>query len=168
MPEDNFILTTFDRSWQAYGQRLREALSPLTAQQLSLRSAPGLRSIGEIAMHIIGCRVSWLIEFLGESMDEELKEYAARNEAALRQETPALPAAELVKGLDLSWRLMADCRSRWSSADMRQTFTDDWDGEKVELSRAWVVWHPLEHDLHHGGELSLTLGIHGLEADFPG
>jgi hypothetical protein len=26
----------------------------------------------------------------------------------------------------------------------------------------------MEHDLHHGGELSLTLGMHGLTSDFPG
>jgi hypothetical protein len=26
----------------------------------------------------------------------------------------------------------------------------------------------MEHDLHHGGELSLTLGMHGVPADFPG
>jgi uncharacterized damage-inducible protein DinB len=38
----------------------------------------------------------------------------------------------------------------------------------VDVSRAWVVWHVMEHDLHHGGELSLTLGLHGLSADFPG
>jgi uncharacterized damage-inducible protein DinB len=31
-----------------------------------------------------------------------------------------------------------------------------------------VVWHVMEHDLHHGGELSLTLGMHGMAADFPG
>jgi uncharacterized damage-inducible protein DinB len=24
------------------------------------------------------------------------------------------------------------------------------------------VWHVAEHDLHHGGEISLTLGVHGL------
>ncbi len=51
---------------------------------------------------------------------------------------------------------------------MRHTFPDDWDGQQVDLSRAWVVWHVMEHDLHHGGELSLTLGMHGLSADFPG
>jgi uncharacterized damage-inducible protein DinB len=27
-----------------------------------------------------------------------------------------------------------------------------------------VLWHVLEHDLHHGGELSLALGMHGLPA----
>ena len=49
---------------------------------------------------------------------------------------------------------------------MQQTFPDDWDGTPVQLSRAWVVWHVLEHDLHHGGEISLTLGMHGVTAEF--
>jgi len=29
-----------------------------------------------------------------------------------------------------------------------------------------VVWHVLEHDLHHGGEISLMLGLHRLQAGF--
>jgi hypothetical protein len=36
------------------------------------------------------------------------------------------------------------------------------------LSRAFILYHLMEHDLHHGGELSLTLGMHGLTSDFPG
>ena len=63
---------------------------------------------------------------------------------------------------------MSGCLAGWSPDDMRQTFPDEGDGEIVELSRAWVVWHVMEHDLHHGGELSLTLGMHGIPADFPG
>ena len=46
---------------------------------------------------------------------------------------------------------------------MRQTFGSEEDGE---ASRAWMVWHVLEHDLHHGGEISLTLGMHGIDAQF--
>ena len=41
---------------------------------------------------------------------------------------------------------------------MQKTFPDD----PVDLSRAWVVWHVLEHDLFHGGEISFALGMHGL------
>jgi uncharacterized damage-inducible protein DinB len=58
---------------------------------------------------------------------------------------------------------MGDCLARWSPADMRQTFGSEEDGE---ASRAWAVWHVLEHDLHHGGEISLTLGMHGIDAEF--
>lgn len=61
---------------------------------------------------------------------------------------------------------MADCLTRWSPANMQQTFPDDWNGKIVQLSRAWIVWHVLEHDLHYGGEISLTLGMHGLQAGF--
>jgi len=31
-------------------------------------------------------------------------------------------------------------------------------------SRSCVVWHVLEHALHHGGEISLALGLHGQQA----
>ena len=169
MVEDTFTLTTFYRFWKAYQDHIKGALAPLTAEQLGLRAAPHLRSIGENALHIIGTRVGWFIVFLGEDFGEEMGGYLKRNEIALRQEAPIPTAAELVQGLDLTWQCMADCLDRWSPDDMQHTFTDKQDdGTQVDVSRAWVVWHVLEHDLHHGGELSLTLGMHGLPADFPG
>jgi uncharacterized damage-inducible protein DinB len=142
--------------------RLKESVAPLTAQQLALRAAPDLRSIGENAEHIIGCRIGWFTETLGEDAGANTQLFQSWGE----QDAPARTAAELVDGLDRTWRLMADCIARWSSEDMRQTFPDDWDGEQVMLSRAWIVWHVLEHDLHHGGEVSLTLGMHGIPAQF--
>jgi uncharacterized damage-inducible protein DinB len=164
MAEENFTLTTFFHSWKEYQDRLKEVLAPLTDEQLSLRAAPGLRSISENAVHIIGCRAGWFSEFLGEEGSAEVKAIASWD-----GDTPGSPAhaaAELVVGLDRTWQFMADCLSRWSPEDMQKTFPDDWDGKVVELSRAWVVWHVLEHDLHHGGEVSLTLGMYGLQAGF--
>jgi len=172
--EETFALTTFYAAWKEYQDRMRAALAPLTSEQLSLRAAPGLRSIGEIALHIVGCRMFWFTEFLGEDGGEDVKAYARWNEVALNGpygsadelalalQAPVPTGAELAQGLDHTWRLMADCLARWSPADLRQTFPDD----GVDAPRAWVVWHVLEHDLHHGGELSLTLGAHGIPADF--
>jgi uncharacterized damage-inducible protein DinB len=168
MAEDDFTLTTFYTCWKEYQDHIKGALTLLTAEQLELRTAPHLRSIGENALHIIGCRAYWFTEFMGEDCGEEMKVYQRWNEFALAPGAPVPAAAELAQGLDCTWQFMADCLARWSSADMQQTFPDDWNGTPVELSRAWVVWHVMEHDLHHGGELSLTLGIHGLPADFPG
>jgi uncharacterized damage-inducible protein DinB len=177
MADDNFTLTTFYTSWKAYQDRLEAALAPLTAPQLGLRAAPDLRSIGENALHIIGCRVFWLTEFLGEDGGEKMKAYARWNAVALEApyatwdavaralDAPAPSGAELAQGLNRSWQFMADCLARWSPAEMQQTFSDEGDGS-TEVSRAWVVWHVLEHDLHHGGEVSLTLGMHELQADF--
>jgi uncharacterized damage-inducible protein DinB len=164
MAEDNFTLTTFYTSWKAYQERIKGALAPLTAEQLELRAAPHLRSIGENALHIIGCRAGWFIHVLGEDWGADGKAYADWDATGAPARTPA----ELVQALERTWQDMSDCLARWSPDDLRQTFPDEWDGKTVHLPRAWIVWHVLEHDLHHGGELSLTLGMHGLPADFPG
>jgi uncharacterized damage-inducible protein DinB len=161
MAEENFTLTTFFTQWKAYQDRLAAALAPLTAEQLALRAAPDLRSIGENAAHIIGCRVGWFTYTLGESASAELTEVQWD-----APDGPAQSAAELVRGLNQTWQMMADCLDTWSPADMQQTFPDEMDGEIVQLSRAWIVWHVMEHDLHHGGEISLMLGAHGLKSDF--
>lgn len=31
------------------------------------------------------------------------------------------------------------------------------------FSIGWIIWHVLEHEIHHRGELSLALGILGRE-----
>ena len=162
MAEENFTLSTFYESWKAYQEHIKESLAPLTEGQLALRAALNLRSVGENAAHVIGCRAGWFTHFLGEEAGEDVN--AMRDWDV--EGAPARTAAELVHGLDRTWQLMADCLARWSPADMEQTFPDDWDGKKVELSRAWVVWHVLEHDLAHGGEVSLTLGMSNLQGDF--
>ena len=51
---------------------------------------------------------------------------------------------------------------RWTPDDCASTFPDEWDGQTYEVSRSWVIYHVLEHDLHHGGEVSLILGMNGL------
>jgi uncharacterized damage-inducible protein DinB len=163
MAEENFTLTRFYASWKEYQDHIKDAVAPLTAEQLALRAAPGLRSIGENAAHIIGCRVGWFTYTLGEDAGADLK--AVRWDEL---DGPARSAAELVQGLDRTWQMMADRLARWSPAEMQETFPDDWDGTIVHLSRAWIVWHLIEHDLHHGGEISLTLGMHGIPAQFPG
>ena len=168
MAEDNFTLTTFYTSWKAFQDEIKRAIAPLTAEQLALRAAPHLRSIGENALHIVGCRAFWFAEFLGEDGGEGMEVYVGWNEAALKLGATVPSAAELAEGLDRTWRFMEDCLARWSSDDMRRTFPDEWGGERVDLSRAWVVWHVMEHDLFHGGELSLLLGIHGIPAGFIG
>lgn len=168
MADDTFTLTTFYTSWGAYQDHIKEALAPLTNTQCALRCAPHLRSIGEQALHIIACRAYWFTVFLGEDGGEQMRMYAGWNEAALKPGAPVPAAADLVQGLDRTWQFMVECLARWSPDEMRHTFPDEWDGTPVDLSRAWVVWHVMEHDLHHGGELSLTLGMHGLPADFPG
>ena len=171
----DFTLVTFTTSWKAYQDHLAAAVAQLSAEQLALRAAPRLRSVGENVLHIVGCRMFWFTEALREDGGEELQPYARWNRVALEApyasseeytralQAPVPTGAELAEGINRTWRFMADRLAQWGPAEMRQTFGSEEDGE---ASRAWVVWHVLEHDLHHGGEISLTLGMHGIDAQF--
>jgi uncharacterized damage-inducible protein DinB len=155
----DFTLATFYDLWREYAEHIRKAIAPLTSEQVAQRAGPAQRSIGEIVAHVIECRAFWLGEFVGETGDEldALKQWY---EPGAR----TMDVAELVNGLDRSWRFVAGRLDRWTPTDMQQTFPHEWRGNHYDLSRSWVVWHVLEHDLHHGGEISLTLGMNGLQA----
>ncbi|HEX8230822.1 MAG TPA: DinB family protein [Chloroflexia bacterium] len=161
MSEGNFTLDIFYQSWKDYQDTLKQAIAPLTPEQLALRAAPGLRSVGEIVAHIISSRVHWFGGFLGEMSSMPGAESLL---AGNRRDAPPRTAGELVEGLDTSWRFMADLLNGWDAADMQHTFPFEVDGYGYDNSRSWVTWHILEHDLHHGGEISITLGMYGLQA----
>ncbi len=159
MFEDRVTADVFTREWETYQDRLKAALAPLTAEQLALCAAPHLRSIGVDVRHIIAARVWWFHKFLGEG-DPAIMPLVQWDDDG----QPARSADELLYGLDETWKLVKGCLERWTPEDLQKTFPRQRRGEQVELSRAWVVWHILEHDLHHGGEVSLMLGMHGLAA----
>jgi uncharacterized damage-inducible protein DinB len=146
--------------WETYQDKLITAIAPLTAEQLTLRAAPHLRSISENMLHIIAVRVRWFHGLMSEGDDDI---------AALmvwdRKESPARSAAELVDGLKQSMQLIQQSLASWTYADLEFVFkgTHPHYGEYA-LTRQWVIWHVIEHDLHHGGEVSFMLGMHGLMA----
>jgi uncharacterized damage-inducible protein DinB len=142
--------------WKEYQDQLVVVVRALTADQLALRVAPHLRSAGEIAAHIAVGRSSWFSQILGEKQgDAELEVINAWD-----QESPGLhTGAELAEGLVVTWSLMENAISRWTHAELTESIILPWIGPAYPITRSWVVWHVLEHDLHHGGELTLTLGI---------
>ena len=153
MAEQQISLLPLYHGWETYQELLIKAIEPLSLDQLSLRAAPQLRSIGELATHIIGVRAGWLYYTL-EKGDEHLVSLASQ---------PARSAAELVTGLQATWQVIQDALSHWTIADLADIVHDtDENGEDQTYTRQWVIWHLIEHDLHHGGELSYTLGMHAL------
>ena len=155
MAAEAATLATFYHEWHLYQENTKRLIGSLTEAQLALAAAPGQRSVGQLAAHIISGRLDWFAGFMDEAVDPALQARWDGNDP------PAGTVAELVAGLEVSRTLMADAIARWTQADMEQTYPIEWRGDHYDLTRAWVVWHILSHDLHHGGEISLTLGIHG-------
>jgi uncharacterized damage-inducible protein DinB len=83
-------------------------------------------------------------------------------------EQPALDAAELVAGLEATWRMIEDALDRWTGADLGQVFAppaalrEEERANFPSFTREWIIWHVFEHEIHHGGELSVSLGAQGL------
>jgi len=159
MTELQSQLSTIYEGWQTYQARLITALSPLLPDQLDLRAAPTLRSIDEIARHMVGARARWFYQLMGEGGEE----FAALSTWD-RQGMPSRSAAELVHGLETTWHGMQEAIGRWSAVEWQQTYPGEDADEPATITRQWVIWHLIEHDLHHGGEIGLTLGMRGLPA----
>lgn len=149
----------FFQGWENYQNLLITALAPLSLDQLALRAAPELRSVGLLATHIVGARANWMHRAFGEGGSDIVALTRWRG-----PEDPPHTADELVQGLRSTWSLIQDCLARWTPADYAQTFTREWQGNEYVRTHGWVIWHLLEHDLHHGGEISLILGMHSLIA----
>jgi uncharacterized damage-inducible protein DinB len=157
-PQDPSTLEVIYQSWRGYQQKLRDVVAPLTNEQLTLQPAKGMWPLGQILQHIINVRAGWFSGTL-QDPDEAMSAYMEWG----GPESPARSGAELARGLDETWAFIEARLNRWTPAECAMTFPDEYDGQVWQVSRSWVIYHVMEHDLHHGGEASLILGMNGLK-----
>ncbi len=155
MSSEYSTLAPFYAGWDRYQTLLVDALADLTDEQLALRPSPDHWPVWLLAAHIITARISWFHRRMGEG-DATLDAIIDWDDEG----APPRRASELVAGLQSTWMLIDGCLARWTPADLSATFYHE--RRQAHLTRQWIIWHVLEHDLNHGGELFLTLGIHGL------
>ncbi len=144
-------------NWRGYQEKLRNCIAPLTNEQLSLQPAPRMWPLGQIVQHIISVRAGWFSGTLQDD-DKAMSEYMLWGQ----RDSPGRSAAELNRGLVDTWAFIEARLQRWTPAECAQTFPDEYEGRIYEVTRSWVIYHVLEHDLHHGSEVSLILGMNGL------
>ena len=145
-------------NWGSYQEKLRNCVAPLTNEQLWLQPAAGMWPLEQIVQHIISVRTGWFSGTLQEQ-DEVMNEYMLWGQ----RDSPTRSALELAHALDETWAFILSRLQRWTPAECAMTFPDEGDdGQTYEVSRSWVIYHVMEHDLHHGGEVSLILGMNGL------
>jgi uncharacterized damage-inducible protein DinB len=47
--------------------------------------------------------------------------------------------------------------------DLPATYEQPYQGKVYAVSRQWVIWRIMCHDIHHGGQLSELLAMQGIE-----
>jgi uncharacterized damage-inducible protein DinB len=160
-----FPLARCYKGWDLYQQQLVNTIAPLSPDELALQAARHLRAIGPQVAHIIATRARWLYLDLkegGAELDPLMgwDGWTANSGFVL---PPMRTAAELVNGLEMTWQVIQAALERWTIADLEHVFPPTFPGEE-SFTRQFVIWHLIEHDVHHGGELSFVLGMHGLPA----
>ncbi|HEX6798697.1 MAG TPA: DinB family protein [Ktedonobacterales bacterium] len=151
-----FSLVALRNYWENYQQRLIATITPLTSAQLALPVASH-QTIGELLGHLIGARFWWFHRWIGEAEPPALVDWGTEQDMR--------DAASLVSAFEMTWQMISPALSRWTAADLEHLVPPPAAvaAEQSAHTREWIVWQVLEHEIHHGGELSLALGGYGLQ-----
>lgn len=156
-PTDTTLAEIY-KGWETYQSYLTKAVAPLTAEQLTLRAAPNLRTVGELVTHILVVRIAWF-HFAAGTGGPEIEPFGTWSDPG----APLRSASDLVNGLEISGKLIHDAINKWTPDELSTPFEARRGSRVRTVTRQWIIWHVVEHDVHHGGELSFTLGMHGLQ-----
>jgi uncharacterized damage-inducible protein DinB len=136
-----------------WGQIRTDLLTTIDAfsdAELSYAPFEGSWPVGQIMLHIAECEDHWLHGLVRQELkppiDYRLSDY---------------PTKADIKGvLDSAHRRTLLFLKSLEEKDLDQTYQTRF-GETFSLY--WIIWHVLEHEIHHRGELSLILGLLGRE-----
>ncbi len=137
--------------WSEVRVGLLLALDQLTDEQLSFVPREGLWSLRTVALHIATAEEGWF-------------RYIATGEL---DQWPEVDDTDYATVASIK-ALLTQVHSRTEAylqtlhaTDLDRVITTFW-GAKVSLR--WIIWHVLEHEVSHRGEIYLMLGLMGMEA----
>ena len=158
-PDEGSLGVEVARGYEAHQRRLVKMIAPLDQAQLDIAAAPHLMSVRTLACHIVSARAWWLHSWMGEGSPA----FGAMTEWDEDEALATRSAAEIVRGLEEGFAVLKAGLERWSPAELTEEFIrprPNPAGERPSRSRQWIIWHLIEHDVHHGGEISFSLGMH--------
>lgn len=137
--------------WEELRAGLLAVLGKFDDAELAYRPFETSWSVGQIMLHIANAEEGWFRFVVKQELGEWPADYGLE----------AYPTVEAIKAL------LTEVHGRTSAylatldfAELERPVEAFW-GETLSLG--WVIWHVLEHEIHHRGELSLILGLLGRE-----
>ena len=137
--------------WTPVRRDLLRALELLDDEQLAFVPREGLWSLGTVARHIAGAEEGWFRYVVSRELDA-WPEFGDEDYA-----TVASIMALLTEVHDRTEAYL----STVDESDLERAIPTPWD---EDLPLRWIIWHVLEHEIHHRGEIYLMLGLMGMEA----
>ena len=148
--------------WPQYNRRLREVVAAMTDEQLAIRPSADGSPIWATVGHTAGVRVYWLCDVVGEPGAETTPFTDPEHTGWEDDLDHPRSADELVGALDSTFRIIEGCLDRWTPEMLGDLVHRDYHGTDQVHTRSSILQRLFSHEAYHCGELSQTLGIHGL------
>src|SRR5215469_4813525 len=132
-------LATVYAGWEKDRRMLNASIKPLTAEQLALRAAPHLRTIGHLAAHIVAARarmIHWILQ-VGSSDLEALAVWDGFDRPAPLE---IRPSSELVRGLEATGQAIQQALDTWTVADLDHAVEWRYGDELNAYTRQQMIW----------------------------
>lgn len=148
--------------WPQYNRRIREVIGTMTADELATRPSADGWPIWATVGHTAAARVYWLCHVVGEP-GAETTPFSDADAGGWEDDLDHPRSAdELVEALDSTFSIVERCLDRWTPGMLAEEIRRTYDGSVQVHHRGSVLQRLFSHDAYHCGELSQTLGIHGL------
>ena len=141
----------FFAHWKQVRAGLCGLIDQFKEEELHFKPYEGAWSVGEILLHIANAEQGWFRYAVTGELDAWPRRYSMDNYSSLDD------ISNLLKEVH-AWT--ETYIAELDRGDYHKVIELPWD-EKIHLG--WIIWHVLEHEIHHRGELSLILGLLGRE-----
>lgn len=143
--------STLFSHWKRIRTGLIETIDKYDQSMLEYTPFDGSYSAARIMLHIAEAEEGWFRYVVAKRYDEWPSHFTIENYPTLTE----------IKGvLDQVHGATEDFLESLSTSDLEKIIQTPWE-EPIPLG--WIIWHVLEHEVHHRGELSLILGMLGKE-----
>ena len=137
--------------WREVRSGLLAALDNFSDDELAFKPFASSWSAGQIMLHIAGSEEGWFRYVIERKYEQWPPEYSLE----------VYPAVADIRALLSEVHVRTEAYlGTLDLADLERIIHAPW-GKGIPLG--WILWHVLEHEIHHRGELSLILGLLGRE-----
>ena len=137
--------------WVLVRKGLITLIEKFDESELDFEPYPGGWTVGQIMVHIANAEEGWFRYAVTKEIEEwpedlQFENYPTQEKILALLDTVHANTESYLRSL--------------SEKDLSTEIDTPW-GESIPLK--WIIWHVIEHEIHHRGELSLILGILGKE-----
>jgi uncharacterized damage-inducible protein DinB len=137
--------------WETRTNKILQSLENRTPYELEFKFRPNMRSLGNLYRHILAAEIFWMEDVLAGrgKMFSELDDSEYNNSKSILDKWQSVRSRsqEIVRPYSLS--------------DLKMTFLSL---RKKPIELGYVLWHVVEHEIHHSGQISAMLRTQNLKS----